>query len=294
MTTPSSGSEFPIQSPLFHAENASRYERQAMIAQYQQKLSCKIVVVVDAIFAPSITYFEELIYDCDSKSDLHLLLASPGGDGDTAVRMLRAALARCRELTVIVPDQAKSAATLLALGAHHILMGPASDLGPIDPQFLNQQNGGLVSAKDIIAAVEDATQKVQEAPNTYPVYASLLSDVTALMVQQARSALDRSEDLLEEALKSNGSRSDREVQSLKENLIGPLIEQPKTHSALFSSKDAMKAGLPIIEADLMGYQWQMVWRLWTKYFVLGTTARVYEGERVSQVTDWSEGDEEDS
>ena len=49
---------------------------------------------------------------------------------------------------------AKSAATLLTLGAHHIMMGPASDLGPIDPQFFI--NNELVAAKDIIAAVDDA------------------------------------------------------------------------------------------------------------------------------------------
>ena len=83
------------------------------------------------------------------------MLHSPGGDGETAVRITRAAQARCKELTVIVPDMAKSAATLLAVGAHYILMGPASDLGPIDPQFLLE--GNLVAAKDVIAAFDEAT-----------------------------------------------------------------------------------------------------------------------------------------
>lgn len=71
------------------------------------------------------------------------------------MRLVRSAQARCRRLTVIVPDQAKSAATLLALGAHQILMGPTSDLGPVDPQFQLGEND-LVSAKAIIAAVEKA------------------------------------------------------------------------------------------------------------------------------------------
>jgi len=115
-----------------------------------------------------VTLFEELIYDADPNTDLHILLASPGGDGETAVRLVRSAQARCRQLTVVVPDQAKSAATLLALGAHHILMGPASDLGPIDPQFL-LGDGSLVSAKDIIGSVEEAVKTVQAAPETYPI-----------------------------------------------------------------------------------------------------------------------------
>ena len=154
--------DFPSQSPLYHAANADRYDRQEAIRAYEQKFGCCLIVMIDAIFQPSVTQFEDLIYDADPAVDLHLLLNSPGGEGETAIRLVRAAQARCRELTVIIPDHAKSAATLLALGAHHILMSPMSDLGPIDPQFLGED--GLVAAKDIIAAVDNAAQKVQEAP----------------------------------------------------------------------------------------------------------------------------------
>jgi len=52
-----------------------------------------------------------------------------GGDGETAVRLARATQGRCKEFTVIIPDQAKRADTILALGAHYILMGPVGDLG---------------------------------------------------------------------------------------------------------------------------------------------------------------------
>ena len=39
-----------------------------------------------------------------------------------------------RKLRVIVPNIAKSAATLFALGADEILMGYCSEFGPINPQ----------------------------------------------------------------------------------------------------------------------------------------------------------------
>ncbi len=178
----------PGQSPLFYAEHGARYERQRLIRRYEECFDCRLVVVVDVIFAASITYFEELIYDADPSQDLHMLLSSPGGDGEVAVRLVRSAQARCRELTVIVPDQAKSAATILALGAHRIVMGPTSDLGPVDPQFLVGR-GDLVAAKDIIASVEQASEAIANNPDVYPLYAALLSDVSGLMVQQARSAL---------------------------------------------------------------------------------------------------------
>lgn len=274
--------ELPPQSPLYHAANADRYGRQDIIRDYEQKFDCCLIVMIDAIFLPSVTQFEDLIYDADPAVDLHLLLNSPGGEGETAIRLVRAAQARCRELTVIIPDHAKSAATLLALGAHHILMSPMSDLGPIDPQFLGDD--GLVAAKDIIAAVDNAAQKVQESPEIYPLYVSLLSDVSSIMLQQARAALDSTADLLQEALSSNPDRSEATVTALSNRLTEPLINRPRTHSALFSVRNAIAAGLPAREVELQSEQWRMIWSLWTKYFTLlssGQIRGIYEGRRVS-------------
>lgn len=94
-------------------------------------------------------------------------------------------------------------------------MGPTSDLGPVDPQFQNPSGPGLYSAKDLIAAVEAAERAVTNNPDTYALHASLLADVNALMVQQARSAMDRTGDLVREAgepprPRPKGSDEDRE------------------------------------------------------------------------------------
>ena len=131
--------ELPSQTPLFHAEHAGRYDRQRLITAYQEEFDCRLVVLVDYIFPESVTLFEELVLDADPSRDLHLLLFTPGGDGETAARLVRSAQARCRRLTVIVPEQAKSAGTLIVLGGHNILMGPTSDLGPSIRSFSSQR-----------------------------------------------------------------------------------------------------------------------------------------------------------
>lgn len=248
-----------------------------------------MIVVIDAIFQSSLPKLEELIFDADHRQDLHLILQSPGGDGEAAVRMVRSLQARCRELTVIVPDYAKSAATILAMGAHWILMGPASDLGPVDPQFFvgSGKNVSLVAAKDIIAAVEKAEEAVANRPETFPLHAALLSDVTALHVQQARSALDRTTDLVEEALKSHPERTRQQVAYLKRRLMKPLIALPKDHSAVFGADAAKAAGLPVKVADPTGDQWRRVWRLFAKYLVIdaGPGRSVYEGFHASRIED---------
>ena len=270
-------------TPLYEAQHAPRYERQRFIREYEAKYNCRLVVVSSPIFWWSIPYFEELLHDADPDRDLHIMLTSPGGDGETALRLIRSAQERCRELVVVIPDQAKSAATLFALGAHQILMGPASDLGPVDPQFPLDSQSSLVSAKDIIAAVDDAAKRIQEAPDTYPLWASLLSNVTALMVQQARAALARSSDQLREALASNPDRSAKEVERLVESLKDRLIDEPQSHSAVFGPSDAEKAGLPVQKLAPTGEQWHEIWRLWARYTPYLARHAVYEGIRASQI-----------
>lgn len=238
-------------------------------------------MLVDVIFPELITIFEELISDADPAEDLHIILDTPGGDGETAVRIARSAQARCRELTVIVPNQAKSAGTLLVMGAHHILMGPTSDLGPVDPQFPMPGRPGLYSAKDLLAAVEHAEEAIEKNPESYPLHVSLLADFTAVMVEQARSGLERSDDLVKEALRSQPDRTEREVAEVAGALKERLIDLPRDHGAIFDAAAAKEAGLPILIADPRGDQWQAVWRLWTKYFDLNCYA--CEGHLASQI-----------
>ena len=270
-----------MRSPLYEAQQAPRYERQALIRQYQDENSCRLVVVIDALFPYSIAPFEELLHDAAPDQDIHVMLATPGGDGESALRLVRQVQARCRRLTVIVPDRAKSAGTLFVLGAHSIYMGPTSDLGPIDPQF-QLADGSLAAGKEIIAAVEDAERRIQENPQTYPLHASLLSDITGLLVQQARNSLAHTGDLLRKVLACVPERSADDVEALSERLHDRLIAGTQGHGATISTEDATDLGLPVEAADPASSRWNAVWRLWAKYGVLGA-ARVYEGENASYV-----------
>lgn len=278
------------QSPVYHAEHAERYERQALIRAYQVRYDCRLIVMIDEIFWWCVTYFEELLQGASPDQDLHLILDTPGGDGEVAIQLARAAQSRCRNLVVIVPNQAKSAGTVLALAADEILMGPTSDLGPIDPQFQIPGKGGLVAAKDIVSAVDDGIDKVQAAPDTYPLVASLLSDVDLVMYQQAQSALQHTSRLLSTAISANPHRTTEEIKELFQRMEGPLVEDPKHHGAVFGLVEAQTAGLPARHLEPDSDQWRIVWRLWTKYFVLRSRARsgflrIYEGEYASQIID---------
>ena len=70
-----------------------------------------------------------------SKPDrLWVWLTSSGGDLDAAYQIARALQRSAKKVIAVVPRWAKSAATMIALGCHEIVMHPMAELGPLDVQ----------------------------------------------------------------------------------------------------------------------------------------------------------------
>lgn len=274
------------RTPLYAAEHSGRYERQKLIRGYEDVTGRNLIAVVDQIYEGKMTIFQELLGDCDSDKGLDVLLASPGGSGEMALRMVQSMQNQCKGVRVIIPDMAKSAATVLCLGADEIIMGPAGDLGPIDPQMILQSRF-MVSAKELVKAVDDAETKVRDNPGAFALYSSLLSDVNMLTYEQSKSAINRSGTLMEEALAAVKTRTSEDVSELSGKLKGPLIEVPTNHAAVFSFEDAQQNGLPVRRFEPHCDEWRLLWALWTHYYALGGfpngNTSIYEGKRVSHI-----------
>ena len=67
--------------------------------------------------------------------DLDIILHSPGGSPAAAEAIVSYLRSRFSNIRVIVPNFAKSAATMIACSANKIVMGKHSFLGPTDPQI---------------------------------------------------------------------------------------------------------------------------------------------------------------
>jgi Serine dehydrogenase proteinase len=92
---------------------------------------CSDVASLDSGDVPAIGDILASVGDVD---ELNLIISGPGGDGTIAEKVIELCRAYCKTFRVIVPNRAKSAATLIALGADEIVMGFSSELGPIDAQ----------------------------------------------------------------------------------------------------------------------------------------------------------------
>lgn len=92
-----------------------------------------------------------------------LLIDSPGGDAGAAYRVAMLLRKRCGGFIAIIPRVAKSAATLLSLGADEIALGTDGELGPLDAQFMDPDREDRLSALDEFQALERLHAFVLEA-----------------------------------------------------------------------------------------------------------------------------------
>ena len=102
--------------------------------------------------------FDNVVASLDEighQDKLSLVLNSPGGSIEFAFRIAKAVREKCDHLDVVVPKQAKSAATLIALAADQILFGRFGELGPLDPQVPDLTSGGdFKSPLEIVKGLE--------------------------------------------------------------------------------------------------------------------------------------------
>ena len=127
-----------MRTPLYEAHNAARYCRQDLVRTIQTRTKRTLISYVAGqrtyIDREDIPPFVDLLHHVTPGSDLDLLLHTGGGDVDAAEKLINLVRTTVGEATlrVIVPDYAKSAGTLIALGANVILMSDSSELGPIE------------------------------------------------------------------------------------------------------------------------------------------------------------------
>lgn len=105
----------------------------------------------------------------EKDKELLMILNSPGGYIGPAYFISKCCKEYSKLFYAAVPRRAKSAATLITLGADQVHMGSISELGPIDPQIRRMPALALGDAVDFIASV------TSKYPDSSEMFARLLS-----------------------------------------------------------------------------------------------------------------------
>jgi len=197
-----------------------------------------------------------------SADRIDLILYSYGGDADAAYKMIIVLREFCKELRIIVPSEAKSAATLMALGADIILMGPLSELGPIDPVVSHPMLPVMVPARAVLRFIEDYVTVLSESRTVEKLP---FVPVDPVHMGYCRLAIDSAKeyaDILLTRYNLKGKPRTR-IESVVNKLVGGGTEAYASHSFVIDFTEAQKLGLNV--EKMSDEVHDIVWQLYRTY-----------------------------
>lgn len=181
--------------------------------------------------------------------DLDLMLGSFGGDGSVAWRIVSLIRERVSKFSVLVPQAAFSAATLIALGADEIVIHPHGNLGPTDPQITNLAKNVQFGSEDLAAYLKFARDEVgltDQAP-LVELFKNFSSEVGYVGIGVAARSAQLTQSMGEKLLRLH-MKTDAQAQKAK--LISETLSTKYFHHGYpVSRTEAKDLELPVAERN---------------------------------------------
>jgi hypothetical protein len=133
---------------------------------------------------------------------LDLILHSPGGSLDAADQIVQYLRSKYDHIRAFIPQNAMSAATMVACACDEIWMGKQSALGPIDPQMVLPTGGAMrsIPAQAILDEFEDIKKDVLEKPALAAIYYDRIRGYPYGFIKLCRTAIEHSQTRVAEWL----------------------------------------------------------------------------------------------
>ena len=178
---------------------------------------------------------------------LDLFLHSSGGFLDSAYKIVRIFKEYSEEFNVIVPHVAKSAATVICLGAHEIVMTSYAELGPIDPIIQHPYKPEVkVPARSIRDFFDFLNQTETEITVDDQIKKKMAGLLDPYLIGSYQSALKSSKQIAEMLLKETPLKNNPD--KLK-NAVDQLTERYHSHGFAIDRGIVRDLGLNVKKAE---------------------------------------------
>jgi hypothetical protein len=247
-------------------------QRMELIKQLQIERNSQIFILWngDALDRKDFLVLSEMLEIEQPDRDIELFVCSGGGNGEAGYQIGRTFQNWAKQhnlaFRVVIPLYAKSAATILALGATELVMGLQSEIGPIDPQIPTYdpsiQDWRYTPAMSLI----DGLKLISEYLDRIPAMSQLLIE----LMQRESLTLDRLGEL--ERMRESGKQYAEtllrggmmlEAQQAR-NIADQLSDHYKYHGHpidAFEARDDL--GLSVRYCE--GEEWQKIRALGDRY-----------------------------
>ncbi len=266
------------------------------------------------------TKLDEVVTTSPENTHIDVWIRSLGGDAHAAYKIILELRSRCKQLQAIIPDYAKSAATLLAIGMDKIYMSASAELGPVDVQLEHpDREGRTISGLDVsdsfdflaqtalgLALVSgnavvrrrlrlSRLQTLQEllrfsARFLEPTVAKLDPHIIHYAAQQLKVAEQYAVRMLANRNMVNGKHLSTEE---AERLMKRLVKDYPSHGFIISRKEVRSIGLPVDNAENYVH-WGIIKRLHDKIDSDQTLTYILPNQTLIDTPDFFETDMEET
>lgn len=241
-------------------------ERFLLLERLEQLRGSKVLVYFaynpldDRILVPLYKQLKEIGHT----QKIDLILHSYGGAVDTPFKVVSLIREFCKEFAVIVPFAAKSAASMVVLGADEVIMGPISELGPIDPLVKHPVYKDLwVPVQAIRYCFEYLRRTIADSPDpevaTF-ISTPVLNKLDPWLIGDYEKTLKASRQYAEALLSRYMLRESPERVPI---VTEALTEGYFSHGYSIGRREAKELGLNVKEAD--EELWDVIWKLYLGY-----------------------------
>ncbi|WP_425400909.1 SDH family Clp fold serine proteinase [Aeoliella sp.] len=228
-------------------------ETQALLERVESLLGGKMVTYWNnprgSVCHNDVVALWELLEKVGEHDTIYLFIKSDGGNGQASLRMMNLLRKHAKRVVALLPLEAASAATMLALGADEIQMGPMAFLTAVDTSLVHDLSP-IDRDNDRVSVSLDELNRVvrlwkqEHAEDEINPYQALFDHVHPLVI----GAVDRAESLsimICKELLSYHIPSEEQALEIAETLNSKY----PSHSYPILLDEARKIGLSATEMD---------------------------------------------
>lgn len=184
---------------------------------------------------------------------LDLILHSPGGSLEAAEQIVNYLRAKYKQIRAIVPQNAMSAATMIACACDEIVMGKQSAIGPIDPQItFPTQNGHFTApAQSIINEFNQAKAEIIADPKVAPIWVNKIHSLPHGILDICQNTTKLAKEKVSTWLEAYMFKGEADAKAKADKIATWLgnADLHKTHGKPICMKEAKEQGLKIVELE---------------------------------------------
>jgi ClpP class serine protease len=212
---------------------------------------------------------ESILQKLDVSKGLALLISSPGGNGLSAERIVNTcrAYSGTKDYWAIVPGKAKSAATIVCMGASKIMMANSSELGPVDPQIFPIEDGKrkAFSLYNLVNGYDKLFDAAMKTTGKLEPYLQQLARYDDREINTYRGVIQLSSDIAKKVLGS-GMMIGKKANEI-ENKIEIFLDPAKgtfAHGRPIFITEALGCDLVCEPMDVKSRLWQNIYELYVR------------------------------